>query len=180
MIDSFTNWLNEKKYWAGFVDRQPPPADVRLIVTTSNVCRPPMAKRLAILANHLDPSSHRLTVSYDTCVPSHHLDNDNATKPLLRRNATSSTTTSSTMVRIGTVSVPLATPTDPTLVPVGYLFPTQTRALSTAQQLDTLSSNQDLLQALQFLMKKQLLQQGTATQYHHYCHHHYNYWNTHY
>jgi hypothetical protein len=143
-------------------------------------CCPPMAKRLAILANHLDPSSHRLTVSYDTCVPSHHLDNDNATIPLLRRNATSSTTTSSTMVRIGTVSVPLATPTDPTLVPVGYLFPTQTRALSTAQQLDTLSSNQDLLQALQFVMKKQVLQQGIATQYHHYCHHHYNYWNSRY
>ncbi len=84
-----------------------------------------------------------------------------------------------TFVRIGSIAVPRGIPVDPSLVPCGYLYPettdfpgaaaatvaatTSTTApaggASGAAQLAGLAKRQDLLAALQFLMKKQLLKQ---------------------
>ena len=109
-------------------------------------------RRLSNIFNHLSGPTP-LTVTFET-----HSTSNNA----ISKNNTSSPTTSKNdeiFVRIGSVSVPLHTALDNTLIPSGYLFPTSSEALTTQQQLGGLSKRQDLLAALQFIMKKQILNQ---------------------
>ena len=128
------------------------------------------AKRLSLILSHLT-DSEQLTVTFEQLS----VDSSTTTPPpsaststtFLPRSDVKSTIAShnsvnlpsNIIVRIGSVSVPLATPHDSTLVPSGYLFPDQSDSLTTQQQLGRLSKRQDLLSALQFLMKKQLLKQ---------------------
>ena len=106
------------------------------------------AHRLSLIHHHLI-GGESLTVTYER---------HEATSHFLTKNNTASTA-ANIYVRIGSVSVPLSTPTNNTLVPVGYLFPTNDQALTTAQQLAGLSKQQDVLSTLQFIMKKQILKQ---------------------
>ena len=117
-------------------------------------------KRLSQLFHHLNGSPEQLSVVYETR-PKHHQHRDDLRHKslFLLPNATAAKKEKGIFVRIGTVSVPLAIPKDNTLVPAGYLFPLQTEALTTSQQLGGLSKRQDLLAGLQFIMKKQLLGQ---------------------
>jgi hypothetical protein len=141
-------------------------------------------KRLSVIHNHLI-SPPKLSVTFETRQLQHTSSKlpKKTTNCIQKVECKSSTPPSSSTkevsVRIGSVSVPLSTPNDSSLVPIGYLRPTSSNTypthtisdrknhsdtatsstLTTPQQLSLLSKDQSLLAGLQFIMKKQLLKQ---------------------